>query len=83
MLVGQPANEANFKKYADLRYRLLPYYAALGWEAYNTGWPVLRPLVLEYPDDPRLVSSRRRFGLDTSLIDRPAPAARARAGRAA
>lgn len=49
-----PDNEANFKKYADLRYRLLPYYSALGWEAYTTGWPVLRPLVLEYPDEPRL-----------------------------
>ena len=35
------------------------------------------------PDDPRLVSSRRRFGLDTSLIDRPAPPAREHAGRAA
>jgi hypothetical protein len=35
------------------------------------------------PDDPRLVSSRRRFGFDTSLIDRPAPAARERTGRAA
>ena len=47
-------NEANFKQYANLRYRLLPYYTALGWEAYTTGWPVLRPMVLEYPDDPRL-----------------------------
>jgi alpha-glucosidase (family GH31 glycosyl hydrolase) len=28
--------EANFRKYADLRYRLLPYYYALAWEAYQT-----------------------------------------------
>jgi alpha-glucosidase (family GH31 glycosyl hydrolase) len=50
------ANEANFKKYAALRYRLLPYYSQLGWEAYLTGLPVLRPMVLDdkSPDDARL-----------------------------
>jgi hypothetical protein len=35
------------------------------------------------PNDPRLVRSRLRFGLDTSLIDGTAPAGRARADRAA
>ena len=46
--------EANFRKYADLRYRLLPYYYALAWEAYQTGLPILRPLVLEFQNDSRL-----------------------------
>jgi alpha-D-xyloside xylohydrolase len=46
--------EANFRIYAELRYRLLPYYCSLAWEAYRTGLPILRPLVMEFQDDPRL-----------------------------
>lgn len=46
-----PEVEANFRTYAQLRYRLLPYYCALAWEAYRTGLPILRPLVLEFQDD--------------------------------
>jgi alpha-glucosidase (family GH31 glycosyl hydrolase) len=48
--------EENFRKYAELRYRLLPYFLALAWEAYQTGIPLLRPLVLEFQDDVRLAA---------------------------
>lgn len=65
------ANEANFKQYADLRYRLLPYYSQLGWEAYLTGLPVLRPLVLEYPDDPRLAGVDDQALLGDRLLVAP------------
>lgn len=46
-----PEVEANFRKYLELRYRLLPYFSALAWEAYQTGLPLLRPLALEFPGD--------------------------------
>jgi len=46
--------EANFRTYADLRYRLLPYYYALAWEAHRAGLPILRPLMLEFQDDGRV-----------------------------
>jgi alpha-glucosidase (family GH31 glycosyl hydrolase) len=48
------AVEANFRAYAELRYRLLPYYYALAWAAYQTGLPTVRPLMLEFQADPRL-----------------------------
>jgi alpha-D-xyloside xylohydrolase len=39
------------REFAKLRYRLLPYILSLAEEAAETGIPVVRPLILEYPDD--------------------------------
>lgn len=41
------------RRYAELRYRLLPYTYTLAWQAHAEGLPLMRPLVLNYPDDPR------------------------------
>ncbi|WP_439698060.1 glycoside hydrolase family 31 protein [Mucilaginibacter sp. AW1-7] len=43
---------ANFKKYDDLRYRLIPYIYSNAYKQYQTGMPLMRALVLEYQDDP-------------------------------
>lgn len=43
--------EKNFKKYCNLRYRLLPYYYSQAWNSCNTGVPVFRPLWFEFPAD--------------------------------
>ncbi len=40
-----------FRDYARLRSRLLPYLAAVAWEAHRDGLPMLRPLALEFPRD--------------------------------
>ena len=40
-------------RYAELRYRLLPYTYTLAWQAHALGLPLMRPLVLNYPDDPK------------------------------
>jgi alpha-glucosidase (family GH31 glycosyl hydrolase) len=49
-----PQVEFNFRKYAELRMRLLPYYNSLAHESYLTGLPIMRPLTFEFQDDPRL-----------------------------
>jgi alpha-glucosidase (family GH31 glycosyl hydrolase) len=48
-----PEVEAICRQYAELRYRLLPYTYTLAWQAHTQGLPLMRPLVLNYPDDPR------------------------------
>ena len=45
------AIEGIARKYAELRYRLLPYNYSLAWQARDSGMPLMRPLWLHYPQD--------------------------------
>jgi alpha-glucosidase (family GH31 glycosyl hydrolase) len=45
--------EAICRRYLELRYRLMPYTYTLAWQAHRDGLPLMRPLVLNYPQDPR------------------------------
>jgi len=40
-----------FREFANLRMNLLPYILGQAWESSQTGVPLMRPLVLEYPAD--------------------------------
>jgi alpha-D-xyloside xylohydrolase len=66
-----PAAEANFRTYAKLRYRLLPYFCALAWEAYLAGLPIVRPLLLEFQDDPRFADVYDQVLLGDRLLLAP------------
>ena len=55
-----PEVEAICRRYAELRYQLLPYTYTLAWQAHTLGLPLMRPLVLNYPDDPRVWTARPR-----------------------
>jgi len=41
-----------FRRYGQLRYKLLPYLYSTAAEAASTGYPVMRAMSLAYPDDP-------------------------------
>jgi alpha-glucosidase (family GH31 glycosyl hydrolase) len=49
-----PEVEEICRRYLELRYRLMPYTYTLAWQAHRLGLPLMRPLVLNYPDDPRV-----------------------------
>lgn len=57
-----PDAEAIFRKYAKLRYRLLPYIYSCAVISARTGLPMMRALVLEYQDDPKV------RGLDSEYL---------------
>jgi len=63
-----------------LRYRFLPYAYSAFEEAHRTGLPVMRPLLLEYPDDPNTVnlSDQYLFGTDVMVAPVYQPGARHR-----
>ncbi|MEO5819811.1 MAG: TIM-barrel domain-containing protein [Vicinamibacteraceae bacterium] len=50
--MNNPAIEPVARKYAELRYQLLPYTYTLAWQARDQGLPLMRALWLHYPDDP-------------------------------
>jgi alpha-glucosidase/alpha-D-xyloside xylohydrolase len=49
--MNNPAIEPVAKKYAELRYQLLPYTYTLAWEARHSGMPLMRAMWLHYPED--------------------------------
>ena len=59
------------REFSRLRYRLLPYIYSLAKEAEKTGLPVVRPLVLEYPDDPVAGAIDYEYLLGPNLLVAP------------
>jgi alpha-glucosidase/alpha-D-xyloside xylohydrolase len=49
--MNNPAIEPVCKRYANLRYRLIPYTYTLVREARDTGMPLMRAMWLHYPED--------------------------------
>jgi alpha-glucosidase (family GH31 glycosyl hydrolase) len=62
---------AAFRKYAQLRYRLMPYIYTLAHQVYAEGVPMMRPLVLEYPDDPRVYAIDDQYLFGDALMIAP------------
>lgn len=56
------------RDFARLRYRLLPYLTSAAGEAARFGWPVLRPVCLEYPDDAALWHLDTEYLLGSDLL---------------
>jgi alpha-glucosidase len=60
--------QAMMTDYAKLRYRLLPYLYSAAYNGYRTGMPIMRPLPLVYPNDPRLQDETHEYMLGDSLL---------------
>jgi alpha-D-xyloside xylohydrolase len=57
---------AAFRRAVELKYRLMPYIYTQAKLSSNQGWPMLRPLFFEFPDDPTAwrVEDEYFFGRD-------------------
>ena len=65
--VGDEA-EARIRHYAKLRYSLFPYLYTAAAEAAQTGYPIARPLVFVYPDEPRYDQCHTTYLLGSDLL---------------
>ncbi|OYR85485.1 alpha-xylosidase, partial [Halorubrum sp. E3] len=63
--------EAIVRDYAKERYRLLPYLYSYAERAARTGLPVMRPLVLEFEDDPAARAIDTQYLLGEELLIAP------------
>ena len=69
--MNNPAIEPVAKKYAELRYQLLPYTYTLAREARDTGMPLMRAMWLHYPDDARARGLGTQFMWGRDLLVAP------------
>jgi alpha-glucosidase (family GH31 glycosyl hydrolase) len=63
--------EDNFRRLAHLRRRLLPYLNSLAWEAYLRGTPLLRPMMVEFPDEARFAAVDDQVMIGSALLLAP------------
>lgn len=61
--------------YLELRYRLLPYTYALAAEASGAGMPLIRPLVFDFPDDPKALDQVHAYMFGSAIHVAPVLAA--------
>ncbi|MDQ0644720.1 alpha-xylosidase [Microbacterium murale] len=59
------------RHFTHLKMRLMPYLFQLGVEATRTGAPVMRPMQLEFPDDPAVAHLDRQYMLGPDLLVAP------------
>lgn len=59
------------REYINLRYQLLPYIYTLFWQAATTGAPILRPLLYDFPNDPKTYTLYDQVLLGPSLMAAP------------
>jgi alpha-glucosidase len=66
-----PDAEAAIRKALELRYRLLPMFYSLAHEAYKTGAPLMRPLLMEFPGDPSVANLSSQWLIGRGLMAAP------------
>ena len=59
------------RHFTQLKCRLMPYLYAAAAEAHTHGTPVLRPMLLEFPDDPASDTLDRQYMLGASVLVAP------------
>ncbi len=57
--------------FTNLKCRLMPYILYAACEAHETGVPVMRSMILEFPDDPGCDTLDRQYMLGESLLVAP------------
>ncbi len=66
-----PDAEAAIRKALNLRYRLIPYYYSLAHQAHDTGVPLMRPMTMEFPNDPAVADLTSQWLMGANLLAAP------------
>jgi alpha-glucosidase len=66
-----PDAQAAMTKAINLRYRLIPYYYSLDYQTHETGLPLMRPLLMEFPDDAKVANLSDQWLMGSGLMAAP------------
>lgn len=69
-LYGEEAVE-NTKKFTNLKLKLLPYLMSMSHEAHTHGVPIMRAMILEFPEDPGVEDLDMQYMLGNNLLVAP------------
>lgn len=67
---GKPA-EAIMARYDRLRYQLIPYLYSLAKVTYDTGAPFMRPLWMDFPNDPNVANLGTQYMFGPAFLVAP------------
>lgn len=63
--------EQNMRKMLDLRYRLIPYIYSEAWQITNYGSTLMRPLVMDFNNDPEAVKQPHQYMFGRAFLVAP------------
>jgi alpha-glucosidase len=63
--------EAAIRKSLNLRYQLIPYFYSVAHEAYQKNKPIMRPLIMEFPNDTALLNLTDEWLVGKDLLAAP------------
>lgn len=59
------------RKFTKLKLALMPYLVTVADEAHSAGTPMMRPMILEFPDDPAVAYLERQYMLGPDVLVAP------------
>jgi alpha-D-xyloside xylohydrolase len=59
------------RNYLDLRYRLLPYLYSVAWQVTSSGSTFMRPLVMDFPNDPQALNIGDQYLFGPAIMVTP------------
>jgi alpha-D-xyloside xylohydrolase len=63
------------RTYLDLRYRLLPYLYSVAWQVTANGSTFMRPLVMDFPKDPKVLNIGDQYSFGPAIMVAPVTSA--------
>ncbi|MGN6370910.1 MAG: glycoside hydrolase family 31 protein [Phycisphaerae bacterium] len=60
--------QSTLKNFINLRYQLLPYIYSTSWQVTNSGSSMMRPLVMDFPNDPKALSIPDQYLFGPSIL---------------
>ncbi len=63
--------ESNMRKMLQLRYRLLPYIYSEAWQVTDEGSTIMRPLVMDFREDPDAIIKPYQYMFGKSILVAP------------